>query len=349
MSASYYYKGVIEGFYGRPWTFDQRIRLLDHMKVLGLNTFIYAPKSDIFHRKEWRTPYPSENLNKFSRLIEHCRNLGINFVFCLSPGVDIKYSRVFDQEKLKEKFKSIKEIGADSFAILFDDISDQLMQEDRNRFSSLAEAHKSLANCIYEELKPAHFFVCPVYYSYERCADREQLVNYIKEMGAGLNSDINVFWTGNRTISDKILPSHIKPVINMLGRRPVIWDNYFADDYSNQKIFLGPLYGRHPHLNKFLKGFFMNPSCFFEMASLQLYYVSEYFKNPLKYKPKAVYEKALFKMSGPKGLGILKALGDIYHAPFVSTAFYGQTYQNFKRGFRLSEIISGKILKPQGN
>ena len=37
--------GVIEGFYGRPWTFEQRLELLSLTKAWGLNTMMgYAAR-----------------------------------------------------------------------------------------------------------------------------------------------------------------------------------------------------------------------------------------------------------------------------------------------------------------
>jgi protein O-GlcNAcase/histone acetyltransferase len=30
--------GVVEGFYGRPWTNEQRKNLFERMKIMGLNT-----------------------------------------------------------------------------------------------------------------------------------------------------------------------------------------------------------------------------------------------------------------------------------------------------------------------
>ena len=50
-------RGVIEGFYGNPWTHEQR---LDHIRFIGrhgMNTFVYGPKDDPLVRRRWREPY----------------------------------------------------------------------------------------------------------------------------------------------------------------------------------------------------------------------------------------------------------------------------------------------------
>jgi hypothetical protein len=55
--------GVIEGFYGRPWSKNQRLELLDHMSSWkGLNTFIYSPKDDKKHRAHWRALYDRDEV-----------------------------------------------------------------------------------------------------------------------------------------------------------------------------------------------------------------------------------------------------------------------------------------------
>lgn len=42
--------GVVEGFYGRPFTSEQRKELFKKLKRFGLQLFIYAPKDDCKHR-----------------------------------------------------------------------------------------------------------------------------------------------------------------------------------------------------------------------------------------------------------------------------------------------------------
>ena len=46
--------GVIEGFYGAPWSFGNRTHLFQFFKsVPGINCYIYAPKDDEKHRNNW--------------------------------------------------------------------------------------------------------------------------------------------------------------------------------------------------------------------------------------------------------------------------------------------------------
>ena len=50
-------RGVIEGFYGEPWTFADRESLMPFCRENKLNAYIYAPKDDLYHRTKWRESY----------------------------------------------------------------------------------------------------------------------------------------------------------------------------------------------------------------------------------------------------------------------------------------------------
>ena len=56
--------GVVEGFYGRPWTSEQRRRLFQRMNKMGMDTYLYAPKDDCKHRMYWRDLYTVEEAGK---------------------------------------------------------------------------------------------------------------------------------------------------------------------------------------------------------------------------------------------------------------------------------------------
>ena len=53
-------RGIVEGFYGKPWNFDIRVDMLKFCGEYNLNSYIYAPKDDPYHRDKWREPYPDD-------------------------------------------------------------------------------------------------------------------------------------------------------------------------------------------------------------------------------------------------------------------------------------------------
>jgi len=49
-------RGVIEGFYGPPWSHQDRLDMIRFMGRVGMNMYFYGPKDDPFHREKWREP-----------------------------------------------------------------------------------------------------------------------------------------------------------------------------------------------------------------------------------------------------------------------------------------------------
>jgi hypothetical protein len=68
--------GVIEGFYGQPWSQAERFELFDWMKQWGLNTYFYAPKDDLKHRVLWRELYTRDETGKLREVIAGCEKSG---------------------------------------------------------------------------------------------------------------------------------------------------------------------------------------------------------------------------------------------------------------------------------
>lgn len=153
--------GVVEGFYGRPWTCDQRRELYSRMQRSGMNTYIYAPKDDIKHRALWRQPYTKEEEIKLKALIDAASAEGITFVYAISPGLDISFSSVGDISILKRKMKQVGKLGCKAFALLFDDINPTLKPHDAAVFASSAQAQASLTNELFLYMKEQQFLFCP--------------------------------------------------------------------------------------------------------------------------------------------------------------------------------------------
>uniref|UniRef100_A0A1I7WY27 Bifunctional protein NCOAT n=1 Tax=Heterorhabditis bacteriophora TaxID=37862 RepID=A0A1I7WY27_HETBA len=99
--------GVVEGFYGRPWTLEQRKHLFSRLKRLGMNMYLYAPKDDLKHRAEWRILYTDEETEILEDLIISAKENGVTFVYALSPGIDIIYSHSKEVKNIKDKLDQV--------------------------------------------------------------------------------------------------------------------------------------------------------------------------------------------------------------------------------------------------
>ena len=52
---SFAVRGVVEGFYGTPWTHDARLEVISFLAARGMNAYAYAPKDDARHRTDDRS------------------------------------------------------------------------------------------------------------------------------------------------------------------------------------------------------------------------------------------------------------------------------------------------------
>uniref|UniRef100_A0AAX7SSH2 Protein O-GlcNAcase n=1 Tax=Astatotilapia calliptera TaxID=8154 RepID=A0AAX7SSH2_ASTCA len=190
--------GVVEGFYGRPWTMEQRKELFRRQQKWGLNTYLYAPKDDCKHRMFWRELYSVEEAEQLMTLIGAANEHGIEFIYAISPGLDITFSNQKEVSALKRKLDQVSHFGCKSFALLFDDIDHNMCPADKEVFSSFAHAQVSITNEIYQYLgEPETFLFCPTEYCGTFCYPSVPQSPYLHTVGEKLLPDIDVLWTAD--------------------------------------------------------------------------------------------------------------------------------------------------------
>ena len=87
------YRGVVEGFYGKPWSYEDRVSQLKFYGTNKLNTYIYGPKNDPFHSSpNWRKPYPQEEAARMAELVKLAKSNKVDFVWAIHPGQDIRWN-----------------------------------------------------------------------------------------------------------------------------------------------------------------------------------------------------------------------------------------------------------------
>lgn len=261
-NAKRFISGVVEGFYGRPWTMEQRAELFKREQKWGLNSYLYAPKDDYKHRMYWRDLYSAEEAEQLMTLISAARNHDVEFIYAISPGWDITFSNPKEIAALKRKFDQVKEFGCRSFSLLFDDIEREMCPADKQAFSTFAHAQVAIANEVFQHLgQPKVFLFCPTDYCASFCTPNVSQSAYLHTVGEKLLPGIDILWTGPKVVSHKISVESIEEVSAVLKRPPVIWDNIHANDYDPQRIFLGPYKDRPTDLIPKLRGVLTNPNC----------------------------------------------------------------------------------------
>ncbi|MCX7624668.1 MAG: protein O-GlcNAcase [Candidatus Sumerlaeaceae bacterium] len=309
--------GVVEGFYGRPWTHEERLAIIRFLGEMGLNSYCYAPKDDPYHRKEWREPYPEAEFQKLLELVRACRRAKVTFCFAISPGLDIEYSNPADLALLLKKLELLNKAGVQSFALFFDDVPSTFRHEsDAKAFPSFAAAHAKLANDVYAQLKQwnsnASLIVCPTEYYHS------DPTPYLTELGSKLHPDIPIIWTGRGVCSPTIDAPDLLRIRTVLGRKPFIWDNYPVNDYDEGHIYLGPIRHRTPLMGLNVAGYWSNPMNESELSKIPLMTIADFYRSPETYNPENSWRRALQRIGGNRAYPYLLRLSDLMMGSFLT-------------------------------
>uniref|UniRef100_A0A8C7ICL8 protein O-GlcNAcase n=1 Tax=Oncorhynchus kisutch TaxID=8019 RepID=A0A8C7ICL8_ONCKI len=199
---------------------------------------------------------------KLVALITAAKKNGVDFIYAISPGLDITFSNPKEVATLKRKLDQVSGFGCSSFSLLFDDIETEMCPADKQAFSSFAHAQVAVTNEVFTHLgQPDTFLFCPTDYCAAFCTPNVSQSAYLHTVGENLLPGIDVLWTGPKVVSHHITVESIVEVSSVLKRAPVIWDNIHANDYDPQRIFMGPYKDRPTDLIPKLRGVLTNPNC----------------------------------------------------------------------------------------
>lgn len=305
-SQRFEFTGVVEGFYGTPWSHEARIDMIRFMGDVGLKHYFYAPKDDPFHRQRWREPYDGEHLDRFKAYIREAEEAGVTLWYAISPGLSIRYSSEEDYEDLLRKLNDIINLGVQHVALFLDDVPETLQHDvDRERFANLAEAHVYLISKLYADLKNrgVELVVCPTTYT-AAWGNRE----YLRIVGAGIPAGIPLFWTGNDIAPATITRHDARYWAQLMNRKPLLWDNFPVNDFETWRPIVGPLDGRDPALSQTTRGIIANPMDAPYLSMIPLYTVAEYARRPFSYDPSAAWRSAIEHLAGNQGYQVLRPL-----------------------------------------
>ncbi|MBQ3151664.1 MAG: beta-N-acetylglucosaminidase domain-containing protein [Clostridia bacterium] len=291
-------RGYIEGFYGTPWNFLQRVEMLKLMTAHRMNTYFYAPKDDIYHRERWSELYPEKELCGLRTLVEAAEEYFADFWFCIAPGLDMCYSDEEQFEKLVCKCKQLYGIGVRKFGLLLDDIPEQLtFDADKQRFSEAVNAHAFVTNKLYDALKAIdgkiEMAMCPL--QYHGRGDEY----YISRIGRSIEPSIKIFWTGHNICSQELTAPEAARFIEHTYHKPLYWDNFPVNDAEMfNEMHIGYIMGRDPELYRYSSGLISNCMEFFECSKIPLLTVADYLWNPVCYDCDKSWKYALKTVVG---------------------------------------------------
>lgn len=295
------YRGVVEGFYGTPWSYEARLRQLDFYGANKLNVYIYGPKDDPYHSTpKWREPYPDEEAKQIKSLVGRAKENGVIFYWAIHPGQDIKWNEE-DREAVLRKFERMYELGVRGFAVFFDDISGE---------GTKAEKQVELLNYIDNQFikikgDVAPLVMCPTEYN-KAWSNIER--GYLPTLGAQLNQGVEVMWTGNSVVTC-IQRRDMEWVNQHIKRRGYVWFNFPVSDFVRDHLLLGETYGNSLDLDEVVSGFLSNPMEHAEASKIALYSVADYTWNMRAYDARRSWESAMDAIL-PEASGELRSFAE---------------------------------------
>jgi hyaluronoglucosaminidase len=280
---------VIEGFYGPPWSHGARLDVIEFIGARGMNSYVYAPKSDPKHRDRWREPYDAVELRTFEALASACRRSSVRLGFALSPGVDITYHDDADRDAVLAKLAPMLDIGIDWFVLALDDIPNR---------PGLAHEQAALTGWLLDALATrradARCSLVPTEYMGTRPSPS------ITTLSAELPGEVDIFWTGPTVCSPTITAADAGAWRDAVGGRPLLlWDNYPVNDaFMERELHLGPYRGRDPGLTDVLDGILCNPMLQPRASLVALGTAAEYLRAPAAYDEDTAWERAIDDVGG---------------------------------------------------
>jgi hypothetical protein len=335
-------RGIVEGFYGTPWSSQDRLDMLRFEGQHRMNVYYYAPKDDPYHRKLWREPYPPEQMSALKELVDAARTNFVDFCFAISPGLSMTYSDDEEFAKLTTKLGSVGKLGVSCFALFLDDVPPELQDpQDQARFKSVVAAHVYVVNKLYRYLRSQspenRLTVTPTTYTND-WGSRD----YIREMGAGVDAHVKLVWTGTKVVPPRITAAQAREWGKLLRRKPLLWDNFPVNDGIPWRLNLGPLRGRDPDLEQAVSGFFSNPMNQAHASMIPLQTVADYLWNPRAYSPETSLERAIVDQYGQGATELLqpflKVYGDYWWDDNLFKPLFVETRKPFDVARMQSEI-----------
>ena len=280
-------RGVVEGFYGEPWSHEVRLSLIDFYGKFKMNAYVYGPKDDPYHScPNWRKPYPEKEAKNIKELIDACNRNRVDFVWAIHPGQDIKWNDE-DFNNLMNKFNSMYELGVRHYALFFDDISG----EGTNPVKQTELLNRLTHEFVKVKGDVSPLTVCPTDYSklWANPSENGMLAIY----GRTLDPDVKVFWTGDAVCTD-LTPETLDFINSRIKRPAYYWWNFPVTDYCRHIMMQGPVYGLDTSLTaKETCGVLSNPMEHGEASKLALYGVADYTWNSKAYNAIDNWERGL--------------------------------------------------------
>ncbi len=287
-------RGVVEGYYGTPWSMAARKSLFRFYGRNKMNIYIYGPKDDLFHHgKGCYLPYPKKKAEEIAELAQAARDNHVRFVWAIHPANTVRWDVEGGKpqlDKLCEKMESLYALGVRDFGVFVDDSFGEILKPERQA---------QLCNYILEnfirkhpEDVTQHLIMVPTGYN-KSWTDKK----FLNTLGQQLDPTTRVMWTGDTVVNDITLKGQ-RWVHEHLGRPTYIWWNWPCNDFKRGRLSMGRTYGlgTEPEMQQEMTGFTANPMEQAEANKIGLFGVADYTWNITGFRSEVAWRTGIERL-----------------------------------------------------
>ncbi|MEU3205043.1 beta-N-acetylglucosaminidase domain-containing protein [Streptomyces cyaneofuscatus] len=305
-------RGMAEGFYGQPWTQEERLAQLAFMGRTKQNRYLYAAGDDPYRLARWREPYPALKRADFRELAQKAEAEHVALGWAVSPGQAMCMASDQDVRALTKKIDAMWALGVRVFQLQFQDVSysEWHCDLDAETFGSgpkaAARAQARVAGAVARHLEEHHpdaapLSVLPTEFYQDGATD------YRTALAAELDDRVQVAWTGVGVVPKKITGRELSGARAAFRHPLVTMDNYPVNDYAQDRIFLGPYTGRDPAVASGSAALLANAMEQASASRIPLFTAADFAWNPKGYRAEESWQAAIDDLAGGDA-GALEAL-----------------------------------------
>lgn len=328
-------RGIIEGYYGVPYSAEVTKDLFRFMARYKMNTYMYGAKSDPYHSQRWADPYPTtitpeqlrigyltQDMLRDITAVGHATK--VNFIWAIHPGTaftDAANGQVLTQ--IMQKFSDMHSLGVRQFGVFVDDVGvpndDATLRLGADRLTELQRRIDDRWNkpgaVPADTVKPLHYV--PQLYAYS-WVSTDQARRFFGSLSS-VPEKVRIYITGAAvwTVPNS---GDLSTVSQWLGHDTSWWWNYPCNDNDVTKLFTMDTYANFhdeqhirtlDRLEPSLKGtptLIINPMQQGEVSKIALFSVADYAWNNRAFDNHKSWEAALPAVVGEKFAPALRQL-----------------------------------------
>lgn len=358
-------RGIIEGYYGVPYSMEVTADLFRFMARYKLNMYMYGAKSDPYHSRYWDRAYPTKindgqrrlglmTQDMMRHLCDVAHQSKVNFIWAIHPGQNFTNAESTDViDRIMAKFEQMHALGVRQFGVFVDDVGvpndEATLRRGADRLTQLQQRIDTQWNKAGAEprdtVKPLQYV--PQLYAFSWV--QPDVARRFWESLRPVPAKVNLYITGRNVWS---VPNNadLSVLDDYLGREVSWWWNYPCNDNDLTKIFPADTYtnfldethiANSDRLEKGLrlKTLIINPMQQGELSKIALFSVADYAWNMAAFDNVRSWQASLTAVVGKEREKSFETL--VPHLRYYDElAPLGRLINTYKKAYRTGNELS---------